>query len=465
MIPPGSRVLCAVSGGADSICLLYQLSRLRPVLDFQLYAAHYNHHLRGTESDRDQAFVDGFVRACCGPIRSRRPDGSLFESGAVALVVGGGDVRAQAAREGTGIEETARNMRYRFLYDTARRLGCDRIATAHTADDNLETLLLHLLRGTGLRGLTGIPPKRGAVIRPMLTTTRAQVEDFLRRQGLPHIEDSSNNDDTYARNRLRHQVLPVLDAIQPGVSARLSSTIELLRMDEDYLSDQARAVSSQARACEGGLEIEAAAVAALPDALATRAVRQLLGAMAQDNDDCTAAHLFGILGLCRGDSPSARLDLPHGIVARRVYDRLELTQRRESPPLEELPLPLPGKVRWGGFQITIEREHYAGAGHAPGVLWLSCTRVAGALTLRRRKVGDTLTRPGRPAKTLKKWMIEEKVPRHLRPLVPVFDCGGRVAAVAGLGTDTAFLPRQGEEAWKVTCRPLSPHQKTEKGSF
>ena len=242
LIPAGSTVLCAVSGGADSIAMLHILYRLRDKLRFRLAAAHYNHRLRGEESDRDQRFVEQFVQLCCGV--HRRGDGSVLP--AVALYTGSGDVAAQARLRGTGLEETAREMRYAFLQKTAQEAGADLIATAHTANDNVETILFHLARGAGLRGLGGIPPRRGNIIRPMLTVTRPQVEDYLFLHCLPHMEDSSNTSDEYTRNRIRHQVLPVLEEIAPGFAVRLADTAALLRSDEEVLTAQAQVLADRA---------------------------------------------------------------------------------------------------------------------------------------------------------------------------------------------------------------------------
>ena len=198
LIPPKSRVICAVSGGADSICLLHILYRLRAKLDFQLAAAHFNHMLRGEESDRDAAFVHQFRNLCCG--QQRLPDGTLLPS--VPLYMWSRDVAVEAKRRGTGIEETARDLRYEFLRAAAELFRADRIATAHTANDNIETILFHLARGSGLRGMAGILPVGNGLIRPLLAATRQQVEDYLAYQGLPYVEDSSNADDAYARNQI-----------------------------------------------------------------------------------------------------------------------------------------------------------------------------------------------------------------------------------------------------------------------
>ena len=158
MLPRGGTVLCAVSGGADSMCLLHLLHTWAGEGGFRVAAAHYNHNLRGAESDRDAAFV---AEWCAGQD--------------IPCVIGAGDVAHEARARGLGVEETARQMRYEFLRGAADAMGCGRIATAHSADDNLETLLLHLVRGAGLHGLAGIPPRRGVVVRPLLTTSRAEI--------------------------------------------------------------------------------------------------------------------------------------------------------------------------------------------------------------------------------------------------------------------------------------------------
>jgi len=205
MLSPGDTVTCAVSGGADSMALLWGLYLLREKLNITVQAAHFNHGLRGAESDRDEAHVKAFC--------------DRFD---IPLTVGSG----QVVPGKKGLEAAARDARYAFFESLPGRL-----ATAHTADDNAETVLMRLVRGTGLKGLGGIKPVNGNVIRPMLTVTREEVLAFLREYHLDFVEDSSNGTDDFLRNRLRHRVMPLLKEENPRLSQNLSAMAMELRQD------------------------------------------------------------------------------------------------------------------------------------------------------------------------------------------------------------------------------------------
>lgn len=448
LLPRGSTVLCAVSGGADSVCLLHALYRLRPKLGFRLAAAHYNHNLRGADSNRDEAFVAQFVELNCGP--QRDAEGKLLP--AVPLFTASGDVAAEAARRGAGIEETAREMRYAFLRQAAKEVGACAIATAHTADDNLETILFHLARGAGLQGLTGIHPKRDGLIRPLLNTTRQEVEQYLFFHALPHREDMTNRDCTYSRNRIRMQVVPVLEGVCSGLAARTADTAARLRADEEYLSAQAAQLSQQARQEADRLVISADLLAEAPMPLAVRAVRQLIARACGGDQSCTAAHLESVVELCRSKDPSALVNLPRGLMALREYDDLVLTHGAPPAALREEAFPLPGSTQAQCWQLVCTEEIYSGQAQGPFEFWLDREQVS-SLTLRSRRTGDQLTLPGRPTKPVKKWLIDEKVPRMIRDSLPVLDCGGQVAAVVGLGTQADLLPKAGQAAWHICCTP------------
>ena len=218
MTKPGDTVVCAVSGGADSVCMLHVLLTLRNAIGVTVEAAHFNHHLRGAESDRDEAFV----RELCASLD-------------IPLHSGGGDVRARAAKTHESVEEAARALRYAFFSSLPGL-----IATAHTQDDNLETVLLNLTRGTGLAGLCGIPPKRERFIRPMLAVSRAEIEAYLRQNGLSHVTDSTNLLPDARRNRLRQSVIPLLKAENPSLCETAFRMCRLLEADEAQLSAQAK---------------------------------------------------------------------------------------------------------------------------------------------------------------------------------------------------------------------------------
>lgn len=423
MIPPGAKVLCAVSGGADSVCLLNRLYWLRLISPdpFTLVAVHFNHHLRGEESDRDEQFVRDFVFATNSKYgRCFTHDKGWIPIPPIDLIVGHGDVAAQAKARKQGIEETARQMRYEFLYETAQKIGADRIATAHNAGDNLETILLNLARGTGLQGLTGIAPRQGMLIRPLLTTTRKEIMKYLRAHNLPHVEDSTNVDETYTRNRMRRQVLPLLEEFNPALRENSIDTIRYLRADNDYLNAQAALISAQARQGSEGVSIAASAIAGAPDPLAVRAVRQLLGMTGKGSTDCSAAHLEGLVALCRGDDPSALLHLPHGLTARREYERLIITDRPVTPAPLTAFVPCEGEnpVPGTGWTVVLSVPPWEG------------------LTVRPRQTGDELTLPGRPRRSLKRLLIDRKIPRLSRDTIPVVADDEGVLAVAGLGPNT-----------------------------
>ena len=252
LLPAGCTVLCAVSGGADSVCLLDLVRRLG---DVTVLCAHFDHGIRGAESARDAAFVE-----------------ALCKEWGVPFFPGRGDVPAYAAANGLSIETAAREMRYAFLERTAKEQGADVIATAHNLNDNAETILFRMARGTGLRGLTGIPAQRGRIVRPLLQTPRRDIEEYLTARGIPHVEDSTNAETDAARNRIRLDVLPRLESIHPGAAAGIARMSETLAEDEAFLASLA-----EEKLALWGEAIPGAELCALPRPVARRALARWLG--------------------------------------------------------------------------------------------------------------------------------------------------------------------------------------------
>ncbi len=411
MLFGAEKIICALSGGADSVCLAHVLLALAPEWDVKVECAHFNHLLRGEESMRDE----DFVRDWC------------LQNG-VKLTVERGDAAAYASQRRLSIEAAARELRYAFFDRLGN--GRTRIATAHQADDQAETLLLHLVRGSGLRGLCGIPPVRGRYIRPLLNVTREEVLDYLRQNGLDHVEDSTNALDDAARNRLRHSVLPVLRELNPGFARTAGRTVGLLRADETALNDMAQDLLIQT---EDGTCLSAAALLASPVPLASRAVRL---AAAEWELIPEEKHVRQVLELAAGDNPSASIPLPGGLTAERRYDEIRLGKPEMIPSFAEktleygrwTELPELDRCIWLGDPAEADKVYGKFT-----TFFFKKQQVCGNITVRPRAAGDKLRLPGRPEKTLKKWMIENRLPAKLRDSLPVFADAAGVLAAQGVG--------------------------------
>ncbi len=433
--PPGGTLICALSGGADSMCLTHLMAHLGQAQGFAVVAAHFDHMLRPeSAADRD------FAARWCG------------EQG-IPLVVGRDDVAAYAQANRLGTEEAGRILRYRFLEQTAEGFsnmdmgGEALIATAHNANDNAETLLLHLVRGSGLHGLTGIPPRRGRLVRPLLEVSRRDILDYLSRWGIPHVEDSTNGDTRYFRNYLRREVIPLLEARNPSLIAALGRTAAALREDDRLLEELA---VLKLDAAPGWVSCGVSQLSNLAVGLQMRAVQQMARQL-DENLNLSAVHRKAVLSLLEKQSGS-ELNLPEGFAARRDFDRLTMYRRmRRSAPLESIQISLPGELRAGDWRLSASPAvRPGGVPDAPFRFWL-CRGIGTALCIRPRHTGDRLVLPHRGrGKTVKKWMIEEKIPAPLRNSLPVLTTlEGTVAAVAGLGADCRFSAPPGEDCWLV----------------
>lgn len=403
LMAPGDEIVCAVSGGADSMALLFGLYLLRQKLDIRLSAAHFNHHLRGEESDRDERFVRDFC--------------DRFE---IPLYAGGGTITSS----GKGLEAAARDARYAFL-----RSLPGKIATAHTADDNAETVLLHLVRGTGLKGLGAIAPQNGNVIRPMLSCTRQQVEVFLEEYHIPHITDSSNEGDAYLRNRLRHHVMPLLKQENPRLAENLSAMALRLREDEQVLSSLARQ------------DADIPALRAMPGPQRYRVLERFLKEHGVREPE--AEHLALAESLAFSEKPSARADFPGGVTVGRQYDRLVILEKQDI--LRELQLPSPGMVILEELGLSVSCEPAQEFENTPGAFTVE---PCGSIYIRARMSGDTM-RLGGGTKSLKKLFIDRKIPAQRRSQIPVFADKKGVLGVYGIGVN---LDRAATKLPAVTIR-------------
>lgn len=414
--PHGGRVLCAVSGGLDSMCLLDFMTR-QP--GFSVGAAHFNHCLRGAEADRDEEFV----RDHCGKRR-------------IPFVSGSGDTRSLAEREGLSTEEAARRLRYDFLRQAAADGGYDAVFTAHHADDNAETMLLNLIRGTGSAGLAGIPPVRGDICRPFLRITRSELAAYAAARDLPHVEDATNADpDAAARNALRSAVMPVLRQLNPRFAENMARTAAILREESDALESMARGLLDQVKELPDGVSVPCLMLTEVPQAVAERAVLQLLAQTAGHRKDLTAAHVLAVLDLARGRTAEREVSLPYGMTARRKKYTLEITQRPARPVGQ--PIAVGDTVEFGAAAVSLSEQD------SPGALPMRLPEGV-PMTVTSWHPGDWLRVPGsRGPRSFKRLCAERGISPGERDALPVLRVGETHAANPVFGVQPDFAPCPG----------------------
>ena len=423
MLPETGKVLVCVSGGADSMCLFNVLVKLSEKCGFTIEAAHYNHNLRGEESDRDEQFVKDYC--------AQRGIGAHFESG---------DVTRYAKDNKIGIEEAARELRYDFFKRIAEKINACRIATAHNADDNAETMIMNLARGTGTLGLSGIPPKRGMIIRPILRISRDEIMRYIRDNDVPYVEDSTNSLDIYTRNMIRHEVMPVLSKINPRFTATAATAAEFLRADEEFLLKLADAFIQEH--CTDNT-VPAEQLAELSTAISTRVIRLLHGG------SLSAQHVKSVLQLCKNDSPSASISLP-GMRVYREYDKVifggDLPDGFEIIELTDgLIKIIPGlQIKMTCKKVVYDDKINRINKSLTSFLFKS-EAICGKIIVRPRISGDTIKLYGHNGtKSLKNLFIERRIPKEKRSLIPVVADDIGVLAVYGIGMGQRAVPNNGD---------------------
>ncbi len=445
LVWPGEHVVLAVSGGPDSLALLHVMHALRDRLAVRLSVATLDHMLR-PESAEEAAFVGREAEALgllC--VREQR------------------DVAAYARRHRLSVEEAAREVRYRFLAEVAAAVGATAVATGHTADDQAETVLMHFLRGAGLSGLKGMVPRAPAdvaeregpaparpdLIRPLLFTTRAEVMAYLERRGLSPCLDSSNLDTAFFRNRLRHELLPMLEAhYQPNIRRLLARTAEALAVDWDYLRVQVEAAwHDLARADEEHVRFPKEAFWAHHPAIQRGLVRKAVRHLRPLLRDVGWEHVVEALRVARDGEVGARATLPGHLFLFVERQELVIGPEPAAPPWPRLPagarvlLTVPGEAELGGGWSVVVRPvgrdlalSEAPANADPWQAFLDADNVVLPLALRTRRTGDRFVPLGMavPVK-LADFLTAQKVPAALRDEMPLLvDAEDRILWIPGL---------------------------------
>lgn len=423
IIPRGGRVLAALSGGADSVCLLHLLYSLQEEMRLTVIAAHYSHGIRTEAASKEESFVH-----------------RLCDSLKIEYHTRQGDVPAYAKEHRMGLEEAARALRYGYLYALAEKLECDVIAVAHNREDNAETMLFNLTRGAGLGGLGGMPAVNDRVIRPLLTVSRAEIEAYNRMHDLEWVTDESNFDQRYSRNRIRHSVLPQLRAINPEADAAICRAAGNLAQAQDFILQSALDLM----ACDRELgridrRLLRSAHPALYHAVLTLLLREVKADARLLDERKTAA----VLELALGDRTGGQLDLGSGITARLEYTDLCIENaalEENTSPDGEIVLKEGCAVCWNGWCIELGGEE--------GVAFDS-TQLEGTIRVRTRQTGDRI-RTAAGHKSIKKLLIDKKIPAKTRDRIPVVCDNNKVLLVGDLAC--ADLPQESKQTIKIRCR-------------
>ena len=439
MIGKGDVVIAGVSGGADSVCLLFVLCALREELGFSVIACHVNHGLRGAEADRDENYVRDLCKELDVPCR-------FFHE----------DVELIARKRKQSPEEAGRTARRAAFLTMCREDGGTKIATAHHRDDNAETVLLNMARGTGLKGLGGIRPVTGKWIRPLLVLTREQTEKYLEARGISWCEDATNSRDDYTRNRIRHNVLPVLeDQVNRGTAAHLDELSRQAQEIWDYLErgvelawekcvktgkSPQTGVKSGIKAREPqALEIDKEKFGQEMPAVRTQLLRRCLARVRGGERDIGTTHVNAVSDLF-GKQPGRKLDLPGEIQAERTYAGVRIKKREENRGIFEIPVRIPGEtvVPGTGQRIVcrfVENADVSAAEEIPQksyTKWIDYDIIKYSLSARTRQGGDYLVIDEKGSRQkLKAFFVNEKIPREERDCMLLIADGDHIIWIPG----------------------------------
>ena len=463
MIRPGDRIGLGVSGGADSVAMLRIFEELRAQLGIAIVVLHFNHQLRGTDADADERFVE-----------------ALATELHFNCEFGRGDVAREAQCHGWNLEDAARRLRYEFFARAAAAHNLSRIAVAHTADDQAETVLSHLLRGTGLAGLAGIYPVAGLIIRPLLEVGRAELREFLTRLGQAWREDATNQDTSRTRARIRHQLIPILQRdFDPSTVTRLARLASHARENENFLrtleNDRFQALTTRESrsaisvsvadllaplaqlAPMGSAATHESASASPPTmALTQRLVRRIFADLRGSRARLTARHVRSVLDLATKSQSGSSIELP-GVCVERIFDRLVFTgaetalketrQKRSfsyavsAPGASEPESVVVAEIR-RRFNLKLVDWPPAKRDTVTGRGALDFDRVRWPLVLRNWRPGDSYRPHGsRRVRKLKRLLLESRVPRCDRESWPVLTSGTEVIWASGYPVAERLAPR------------------------
>ncbi len=425
MLSGGETILIGLSGGPDSVCLLLALHTLKEELNLKLHAIYIDHGLRPQETPGEIEFC----RKLCDGL-------------SISFITKAIDVKTHAKEHGMNKQEAARELRYKMFDDVSAELKVDRIALGHTADDQIETFFMRFFRGSGPGGLSGIPPVRGRIIRPLIEVERKEIEEFLDEQKQDYIVDSSNLKEDYFRNRLRLSFLPEIKRINPGIVRTVSRTMEILREEERYFAIQVTKTLMKLICRKSDLRIELflTPMESMDKVILRRVLRRAIDET-KGLRGMGFTHIEDIIELIKRGKPGDRIYLPKGLRVIKNYGTLTMTS--EIPQrIGVFTLSVPGEAVLREIKAVItasiedEVESY---GDGKKVAVFDADKVGGVLSVRPREKGDFFYPLGfGRRKKLQDFFVDEKVPRDERDAVPIIASGNNIVWIAGYRGDERF---------------------------
>jgi tRNA(Ile)-lysidine synthase len=431
MLNPGDRVLVAVSGGPDSVCLLSALHALSRELDLSLHIAHLDHLFRGKESADEALFVS-----------------QLAKKFGIPSTIEKFDVPAYCLERGLSPQAGAREVRYDFFQRVAKTAGASHIATGHTANDQAETFLMRLIRGAGASGLSAIPPARDNIIRPLIETTRDEVLQFLKEMGLAFVTDPSNAKPVYTRNRIRLEVLPVLQRFNPRIVATLAAEAGHFRDEDEAIEGYCATLADNILVQkENTVFVKRSEFNTLPPAFRRRLLKKACDLAGAESSGLSRTQIDEVIAFMAVAQTGRTMGLPPGLKIVREYDRFVLSAQSGTEPFSHA-IMIPGVTVIPDLRMEIETLV---AGRFPeeqediNYVWQALfdyDKMGPFLILRNRRPGDWFCPSGMGGKSKKiqDYFVDEKVPRRKRDLVPLLCSGEDILWVVGLRTDERYLP-------------------------
>jgi tRNA(Ile)-lysidine synthase len=433
MLSPGERVVVGVSGGADSMALLHILTELNE-LKLDITVAHLNHGIRGEEAERDSRFVE----QAAGSL------GLRFEHKKV-------DTIAYKEEKKLSLEDAARELRYEFFNEVRENLNASKVATAHTQDDQAETVLMRLIRGSGLRGLSGIPPvSRGYLIRPLLFVSRIEIEEYLTKEGIEWIEDSSNISDEFLRNRVRNELVPALEAYNPKLKETLARTAELLRSDAEFINSEAEKLFKTIfrkidnKEFLGNLD----AYRTSERSLRLSCLRLSIESVSESLNAVSYTHVTAADEFLLSNSSSGEVEFPGEAAIAKGYNQFIVTRKPQLSHKFSYIIESPGKSSFPEFQVEIEQTSADDLEtQDESTAYFAAESIKFPIYVRGFTPGDRFIPLGmKNYKKVQDYFTDVKLPRFLRYRVPIFLSQGEIFWIGGMRIDErAKVKSEGEE--------------------